>query len=55
MRSSVPAAGWIVVAVLVVAPLLMVLGGVLGVKAILLLGAVTLGFLVLLLLLGAVM
>jgi hypothetical protein len=53
MKSSVPTAAWVFVAVLVLATILLIGGVLVGVKALLVVGAVTLGFLILLLLVGA--
>jgi hypothetical protein len=48
-----PAAGWLFVLLLVLAPVLLVVGAWMGLKAVLLVGLIAAGFLVLLLLLGA--
>ena len=54
MKSSAPAAAWVFVAVLVLATVLLIGGVLVGAKVMLVLGVVTIGFLSLLLLLGAV-
>ena len=54
MKAPVPAAGWAFVLLIVLAPLLLLVGASLGVKLIIYAGLVTIGFLILFLLLGAV-
>ena len=54
MKSSAPATAWVFVAVLVLATVLLIGGVLVGAKVMLVLGVVTIGFLILLLLLGAV-
>ena len=54
MKSSVPTAAWVFVAVLVLATVLLIGGVLVGAKVMLVMGLVTIGFLILLLLLGAV-
>ena len=54
MKAPVPATGWVFVLLIVLAPLLLLIGASLGVKLIIYAGLVTIGFLILFLLLGAV-
>jgi hypothetical protein len=53
MKAPVPATGWAFLLLLVFAPLLLVVGASLGIKLIIFIGMITIGFLVLFLLLGA--
>jgi hypothetical protein len=53
MKAPVPATGWAFVLLLVFAPLLLVVGASLGIKVMISVGMITIGFLVLFLLLGA--
>ena len=54
MKSSVPTAAWVFVGVLVLATILLIGGVLVGAKVMLVVGVVTIGFLILLLLLGGV-